>query len=365
MLADPNFSGSFCFGQFSALGHAGGYVTISRLAPPNFMDPLTHSVTGLLLGRAGLNRFSDQAMSILLLAANAPDIDIVALCGGSLDYLKYHRHLTHSLIALPVLALLPVLLVRLLTRRPFRWRGAYAISFLAVLSHLLLDYTNIYGIRLLVPFSTRWFRLDITSVIDLWIWAALLAAFAGPVLVRLVNAEIGAPTKAAGRGFAVFALIFLLVYNGSRAVLHSRAVATLDSRVYAGAAPQQVAALPTSFNPFAWRGLAETRELYSVQDFSLLEEFDPSRAATYYKAEPGPAVSAANRTPVFRDFFSFSEFPLERTMPLADPPGATRVEAIDMRFGTPAQPAFVATAVVSGRLQIIQSWFSFGAARPR
>ena len=260
------------------------------------MDPLTHSATGIFLGRAGLNRFCEQGPWILVLAANAPDIDIVSLLGGSLSYLHYHRHLTHSLAAVPVMALLPVLVVRLFTRKFFRWRAAYAISFVAVISHLLLDYTNIYGVRFLLPFSGQWFRLDLTPVVDPWIWAALLLALAAPLLVRLVNTEIGARTNNAGRGFAIVALSFLFAYNAGRAVLHSRAVAMLDSRMYAGAAPLRVAALPGTGNPLIWRGLAETREFYNVQDFSLLEEFDPSRGTTFYKAEPGPATSAANRT---------------------------------------------------------------------
>src|ERR1022692_2876889 len=236
------------------------------IRPSAFMDPLTHSATGLFLGRAGLNRFSEQAPWILVLAANAPDIDIVTLAGGPLNYLNYHRHLTHSLAAWPVMALLPVLAVRLFTRKPFRWLGAYAISLAAVASHLLLDYTNIYGIRFLLPFSGRWFRLDLTSVVDLWIWGVLLVGLAGPLIARLVNAEIGARTKSAGRGFAIFALLFLALYNAGRGVLHARAVATLDSRIYAGAAPQRVAALPGAVNPLAWRGLVETREFYSVVD---------------------------------------------------------------------------------------------------
>src|SRR5271157_6305162 len=60
------------------------------------MDPLTHTATGLFLSRIGLKRWTPLATPILLLAANAPDIDIVTASGGSLSYLHYHRHLTHS-----------------------------------------------------------------------------------------------------------------------------------------------------------------------------------------------------------------------------------------------------------------------------
>ncbi|MFN7992586.1 MAG: metal-dependent hydrolase [Bryobacteraceae bacterium] len=280
--------------------------------------------------------------------------------------MNYHRHLTHSLAALPVMALIPVLAVRLFTRKqPFRWLPAYAISLVAVLSHLLLDYTNVYGIRLLLPFSTNWYRLDLTSVVDLWIWAAFLLALTAPMLARLVNSEIGARPSSPGRGFAVFALLFLLVYNCGRAVLHTRAVAALDSRMYAGQSPQRVAAIPGPVNPFAWQGLAETREFYSVHDLNLLEEFEPSRGSIFYKADPVPAVKAANQSPVFRDFFRFSQFPLERSEPFPRPEGATRVEAMDMRFGTPAHPSFIAFAVVGERLNVLDSGFAFGEVRPR
>jgi inner membrane protein len=329
------------------------------------MDPLTHSATGLFLSRAGLNRFSGQAPWILVLAANSPDIDILALLGGPLNYLNYHRHLTHSLAAMPVMALLPVLLVRLFTRRPFRWLGAYAIALVAVASHLLLDYTNAYGIRLLLPFSARWLHLDLTSVVDLWIWAALLVSLAGPLLARLVNAEIGAKTRHPGRGFAIFALLFLFCYNAGRAVLHARATAVLDSRIYSGVAPVRVAALPSPGNPFLWRGLAETPEFYSIQDFNLLQEFDPARGAVFYKAEQSPALQSANHSLEFRDFLRFSQFPFERATPVADPEGAIRVEAMDLRFGTPAEPGFVASAMVNQRRQVIRSGFTFGAPRLR
>ena len=75
------------------------------------MDNLTHTAIGLFLSRAGLNRLTPLATPILLLAANAPDIDILSVAGGSLSYLHYHRPLTHSLVAMPIMALLPVAVV--------------------------------------------------------------------------------------------------------------------------------------------------------------------------------------------------------------------------------------------------------------
>jgi len=327
------------------------------------MDPFTHSATGLFLGRAGLNRFADHAPWILILAANAPDIDIVTLAGGSLNYLNYHRHLTHSLAAWPIMALLPVLVVRLFTRPPFRWLGAYLISLAAVGSHLLLDYTNAYGIRLLLPFSGRWFRLDLNSIVDLWIWAVLLIALAGPLVARLVNAEIGARSASPGRGLAIFALVFLALYTAGRGVLHARAVANLESRIYAGVAPRRVAALPGPVNPLAWRALIETPDFYMLLDFNLTEEFDPSHGNIHYKIEQTPVIKTANNSLEFRDFFNFSQFPLERTTPLERPEGATRVQAFDLRFGTPSHPRFVVTADVTRRLEVTRAGFSFSARR--
>jgi len=330
------------------------------------MDNLTHAATGLFLSRAGLDRGVPHAALLLVLAANIPDVDVAALAGGPLAYLNYHRYLTHALPLLPLLALVPVLLVRLFSRQPVPWMRAYAVSVAGVASHLALDFTNIYGIRLLLPFSGRWFRGDLTSVIDLWIWAVCLVALGGPVLVRLVNTEIGARRPAPGRGFAIFALVFLALYTGGRSLLHSRAVAVLDARVYDGAAPELVAALPNPFNPWRWRGLVETPAFYGVYEIDLAAgDFDPAQGRRFYKPDPDPALAAAARTPVFRDFLRFSEFPLWRVTPVWEPAPATRVEAMDMRFGSPAAPGFVATAILDQAARPLRAWFSFGMAGPR
>ncbi len=332
------------------------------------MDNLTHTAIGLFLSRAGLNRWTPAATPILLLAANAPDVDVVSWAGGTLTYLQYHRHLTHSITVLPLMALLPVVLVRVISRKPVRWLGASAAAMIAVASHLLLDWTNAYGIRLLLPFSARWLRLDIVNIFDIWIWAALLLSVAAPFLGRLVGSEItsgSVKAKHHGRGFAIFALIFVLLYNCGRAVLHERALATIESRVYQGESPGRVAAMPDAFSPWRWRGIVETADFFAAQDVDLHEEFDPTRAAIFHKPEADPAIDAARREPAFARFLEFSQMPLWRVSPAPQPENAKTVEVIDMRFGTPLAPGFMAGAVVTNRLQVLDPYFRFGRIRPR
>jgi inner membrane protein len=332
------------------------------------MDNLTHTAVGLFLSRAGLKRWTPMAAPIVLLAANAPDIDIVAMAGGSLNYLHYHRHLTHSLAAMPAMALLPVLLVRLAGRKPVHWAGAFLAALVAVASHLLLDWTNAYGIRLLLPFSAAWFRLDLNSLADLWIWGVFLVCLVGPLVGRLVGSEIESAERRDrhhGRGFAWLALVFLLLYDCGRGVLHARAVAELESRIYQDAVPLRVAALPGPANPWRWSGLVETPEFYAVATVNLPGEFDPTRATILHKPAPDEAIEAAGRTHVFREFLRFSQFPLWRVTPAPDMEHGRLVEAMDLRFGTPAAPGFMASALFDARLHPIRTWFAWGAARRR
>src|SRR5262245_35198062 len=112
------------------------------------MDNVTHTLTGLMLARAGLGGKTKGATAMMLLAVNAPDMDVVSWFGGSLTYLESHRSYTHALVFAPLVALVPFALVRFLGRAPLGI-AAYLGALGAVVSHLLMDLTNVYGIRLL------------------------------------------------------------------------------------------------------------------------------------------------------------------------------------------------------------------------
>lgn len=323
------------------------------------MDNLTHSLTGLFLSRAGCNRFTPLATPLLVIASNLPDVDILASLGGSATYLHWHRHLTHSLAAAPVLALAVAAILRLFRPQVALFPAA-GLALIGILSHLLLDLTNTYGVRVLLPFRETWYHWDLTPVIDFWIWAALFLAVAGPFLARLVGSEIGERRKTGtGQGFAVAALLFVVSYNGGRALLHNRVLGALSSRNYAGSAPIRVAAFPFAINPLRWHAVAETESAYRLFDFQLPLGFDPSVAKTVEKITPSPALEAASGTEPFRVMANFAQYPVYRVTPRAQPEGGFQIELSDLRFN------FKSTALLNSQNQVENSAFSFGGGPPR
>jgi len=318
------------------------------------VDNLTHTLSGLMLARAGFDRFTPRAAAILMVAANIPDCDTLSALSGWLNYLQYHRWITHSLLFVPATALAAVLLVAAFGWRRVRWGPAYAIAIVGVLSHLLLDWTNSYGVRLLAPVSEHWFRLDITNVVDLWILAALFLGLAGPLLARLVSAEIGAH-RSSGRALAMCVLVLIAAYDFGRYLAHQRAVQVMDSRVYDGAAPLRVTAIPGAADPFVWRGVVETSSFVSILPVDLLGDFDPAAGQIFYKPEPGAAIAAARRTEVFRKFLAFSQLPFWAVAPAVGGDGSVRVEVTDLRFGFPGRGFFAISALVNAAGQVEQA----------
>jgi inner membrane protein len=149
------------------------------------MDNLTHSLVGALLGQMGLKRKTGLAMPTLIIAANIPDIDAVAVLLGGHQHLALRRGLTHGPIAMLVLPLLLWAVMLWFDRwqtkrgkRPEKRLPAHkgwllALAYIGCLSHPLFDWFNSYGVRLLEPFSSQWFYGDTLFIIDVWIWVAL------------------------------------------------------------------------------------------------------------------------------------------------------------------------------------------------
>ena len=321
------------------------------------MDNLTHSLTGLMLSRAGLNRFYPRATLLLIISANIPDIDVVTIVRGPLYYFEQHRGITHSIAAAPFMALLSVLLVCAVGRTMQGWVTAWGLALIGVASHLLLDWTNTYGIRLFYPFSSQWLHLDLINLFDLIVWAVLLLCWLGPLLGKLVSGEIGAKAGT-GRGLAIFALSFFLIYDFGRFLWHQRAVEILNSREYSGGPPIRAAAFPDAgVSPLLWTGWIERPQFVMRFTVNVLKEFDPTAGITIFKPPPSPAIEAARHAQPVAVFLRFAQYPLWSITPLDNPEGARDVELTDWRF------PFTAQAVVDSSNRVISSSFQIGAQR--
>ena len=319
------------------------------------MDNVTHSLVGLMMSRVPASR-PPRAALMMIVAANLPDVDIVSGLGGSLNYIEWHRSYTHCLAFAPLMAIIPLLLV---------WRFSllgYVFSLAGVLSHLLLDWTNVYGIRLLLPFSHRWLRLDQTDVVDPWILAILLLAVAAPALARMVSSEIGAKrTAGPSRGWAWFALLAVLTYDGARFAAHQRALGVMGVHLFNGSIPNRLTAVPIRENPWRWRGIAEAEGFVDIVPIDLSTEFDPSDGRIDYITPPNPAIEAVRKMRLFEVFGSFNQLPFWKVTPVVD---GTLVELIDLRFGTPESPGFEARAVVDAAGVVHDAQFTFGNRLP-
>lgn len=325
------------------------------------MDNLTHTLVGLLLARTGLRGSARGATAVLLLSANAPDSDIVASFWGALRYLEIHRGYTHCLLGLPLMAALSVAVVAIALRGSLAWGRLWALGCIGVGSHLLLDWTNSYGIRLLLPFSSRWFHLDISSLWDGAVLGVLLAAALWPSFARLVSNEIG-DRPGRGKGLAYAALAFYLCLECARGFFHSRAIEQLASRLYGGAVPLAVAAMPEPINPFHWTGIIETPESYRWLDVDVNATLEPESASVVYKPLIDEPIQAALRTPAFRYFRYFARFPAYSKQPVSLAVGhGTRIDLTDLRFGRPGTGSFHAIAMVDSGGRVLESAFTFGS----
>jgi inner membrane protein len=332
-----------------------------REALPPRMDNITHSLTGLALARAGLNRLCPRATLLLILSANAPDADIVSLAGGQLKHLEIHRGYTHSLIGLPLMAALSVLVVAAIHREKLPWLRAWLLGCLGVASHLLLDWTNAYGIRLLLPFSSTWFHADLNSLFDLYIMAVLIFAALWPLFARLVSREIGSSAPA-GRGIAIFALAFFALFDGARAALHGRAIAQLQSRLYEDQPPLQTAALPDPFTPALWRAVVETPNTYRLLAINSFSDLMPQGGQIFFKLAMRPSLQSARETEAFRYFLYFARFPVWSEEPVTVDQGpATRIDLVDLRFGVPGAGSLHCIALENDRYRVLGSWFTYGS----
>jgi len=283
------------------------------------MDPVTHTLAGATLARAGLDRRTPLATAALLLGANAPDIDIFSAFGGPGATLACRRGWTHGPIAM---LLLPFAITGLLLawdrlvrrRRKHDTLPAYAIALLqlaaiGVLSHPVLDWLNTYGIRLLMPFRDHWFRGNSLFIVDPYLW---LIFAAGLVAARRMRASDPGRSwrlvRTSGSGALLYIAMMIALSAGGtrigRAAAESRGIAGIEEVLYS----------PRPANPLAADLVVRTNVAYHLGALHWLSD---DRATFSGDVIPrgdwtAPVVQRARTVPVARNYLVWSQFPFVR-----------------------------------------------------
>ena len=282
----------------------------------------------------------------MTLAAEAPDLDVFGGVRGRVFAFAHHRGFTHSFLGLILVSLVVVGFMYMVWRirgrktndadlRP-RWGLLFVFAYIAGLSHILLDYTNNYGVRPFWPFSERWFSWDIVYILEPALLIALILGLTVPSLAGLINEEIGARQKGPkGRWGAIVALVVVVLTWLVRDYEHRRAVNALRARTYNQADPIRVAAYPNMLNPFSWRGAVETRDFFALADVdSLKPDVDPDgNLDIRYKPEETPVTLAAKNSYLGRVYLDWAKFPMTQTESSSD--GLYIVRFEDLRFEQP------------------------------
>lgn len=216
------------------------------------MDTITHGIAGALIGKAlfrGEDLVSRRPMNrariltwAMMLGAIFPDSDVLRdiLSKNDMLIITWHRSYTHSLLCLPVFAIV----LALISQWFARWRkwespslaqltGIYAIG---ILSHILLDLVTTFGTMIWSPLGWSRPAWDLLFIVDfsftgillipqllewvnrdplhskrraLWMWVVVVPS---PFVVAAIGRRVGAPISDSATLIAClfFSLLFLL-----------------------------------------------------------------------------------------------------------------------------------------------------------
>jgi inner membrane protein len=301
------------------------------------MDNVCHTLAGAALGDAGLKHRSRLSMATLMLASNLPDVDVAVFATDTLA-MSFRRGWTHGVLAM---ALLPALFVAVVAaadrafardraaRQPLDLRWLLLLSYLATWLHVFMDFLNTYGVRLLMPFSQRWFYGDTLYIVD-----PLMYLFLGGGLAvgRLRARRAGVAAAGSARlGLSLAAGYVALMLVSS---LWARSVVR-DGLARAGQPAARFMVSPVVVNPFRREVIVDTGERYE-KGFLWFEPLPHFRPAGYGVAinREDPAVQRAiQTTPRVQAYLGWSRFPffvVERTA------ARTRVYLNDYRYSGPS-----------------------------
>ncbi|MCL5023112.1 MAG: metal-dependent hydrolase [Nitrospirae bacterium] len=251
------------------------------------MDPLSHALTGAAIKQMGFRR--KAALGVLLLSSLAPDFDYVTRFWGMDTFLRYHRGITHGVLALVVVPLVIAFIFGF--KKGFVYY--FSLSLLGYGTHLCMDLTNQYGTRILAPLDWEQYSLDLSFIVDPYI-----------IIGLLVCVVLGRRFRKKASLIAAVTLLLLVSYFGMRYYLHNRAEdflrANLDANTY------KMCPLPNDF--LRWWFVARSGDEF-ITGFADLFTRRVCVQERYVNNLKDPYVMRSKTDKVVESFLYFAKYP--------------------------------------------------------
>jgi inner membrane protein len=230
------------------------------------VDTLTHALSGALLARAtnpkdAPPRSLPRRIAAGFFACASPDLDFVVGFFGAETYLAQHRGVTHSLVLLPLWALLFSWILARILREPRGWRALYGVTAMGIALHIAGDWITGFGTMVLAPFSDYRAALGTTFIIDLW--------FSGIIVAGLIVSLFFRKTRIP----SVAALALLAGYVGFQYVQKQKAIEFGVEYARSKAMKDaSVTAHPRPPSPFNWTVFVSDDRAHRFSHVNLLRK---------------------------------------------------------------------------------------------
>jgi inner membrane protein len=242
---------------------------------------------------------------------------------------------------------------------PPRWGLLFLFAYIAGLSHILLDYTNNYGVRPFWPLSEKWYSWDIVFIVEPALYFILIG---GLVLPELVSRRWAPPR---GRRSAIVALLCVAAFYAARDYEHREALRALESKLFDGAPPLRASAYPYYWTLFRWYSVAETKNYFVSSDIdSRTGEMNPSEIELTPKPPETAVTLAAKKTYLGQVYLDWAQYPLVSATSAGE---NWTVRFQDLRFDYPrlrGRITLSGTVELDRELRVIEETFGRRVQKP-